>query len=45
MAWERMALTTAIVLPPLLILVFVAIMVLESDYTLLIRTSLFSAEP
>ena len=45
MAWERMALKTAIVLPPLLILVFVAIMVLESDYTLLIRTSLFSAEP
>lgn len=37
MAWERLALVYAILLPPLLVLVFVAIMVVESDYTLLTR--------
>src|SRR6478672_5214006 len=37
MAWERLALAYAILLPPVLVLVFVAIMVLESDYTHLIR--------
>lgn len=37
MAWERLALGYAILLPPLLVLVFVAIMVFESDYTLLTR--------
>jgi cytochrome c oxidase subunit 4 len=45
MAWERLALTYAIVLPPLLVLVFVAIMVLESDYTLLTRLTFFGANP
>src|SRR3954465_5760748 len=44
MAWERLALTYAILLPPLLVLVFVAIMVFESDYTHLIRV-LFFASP
>ena len=37
MAWERLALAYAILLPPVLVLVFVAIMVFESDYTLLTR--------
>jgi len=31
MAWERLALAYAILLPPVLVLVFVAIMVFESD--------------
>lgn len=42
MAWERLALTYAILLPPLIVLVFVAIMVLESDYTLLTRMTFFA---
>ena len=41
MAWERLALAYAILLPPLLLLVFVGIMVLESDYTLLSRIVFF----
>ena len=41
MAWERLALAYAILLPPLAILVFVAIMVFESDYTLLTREAFF----
>ena len=41
MAWERLALTYAIILPPLLVLVFVAIMVFESDYTFLTREAFF----
>ena len=43
MAWERLALTYAILLPPVLVLVFVAIMVLESDYTHLIRVISFAS--
>ena len=43
MAWERLALTYAILLPPLLVLVFVAIMVFESDYTHLLRVIFFAA--
>ncbi len=38
MAWERLALAYAILLPPVAVLVFVAIMSLESDYTFLSRT-------
>ena len=45
MAWERLALTYAIILPPVLVLVFVAIMVIESDYTLLTRLTYFGANP
>lgn len=45
MAWERLALTYAIILPPVLVLVFVAIMVIESDYTLLTRLTFFGANP
>ena len=44
MAWERLALSYAILLPPVLVLIFVTIMVLESDYTLLTRLSSFGAE-
>jgi cytochrome c oxidase subunit IV len=43
MAWERLALTYAILLPPVLVLVFVTIMVFESDYTHLIRVISFAA--
>ncbi|PTE11604.1 cytochrome C oxidase subunit IV family protein [Mesorhizobium helmanticense] len=45
MAWERLALTYAIILPPVLVLVFVAMMVFEADYTLLTRLSFFGAGP
>jgi cytochrome c oxidase subunit IV len=41
MAWERLALAYAILLPPVLVLVFVAIMVFESDYTHLLRVIFF----
>ncbi|MEH2530486.1 cytochrome c oxidase subunit 4 [Bradyrhizobium sp. AZCC 1588] len=44
MAWERLALAYAILLPPVLVLVFVAIMVFESEYTHFIRV-LFFASP
>ena len=43
MAWERLALAYAILLPPVLVLVFVAIMVFESEYTHLIRVLSFAA--
>jgi len=43
MAWERLALIYAILLPPVLVLVFVAIMVFESDYTHLLRLLFFAA--
>ncbi|WP_024509699.1 cytochrome C oxidase subunit IV family protein [Bradyrhizobium sp. ARR65] len=43
MAWERLALAYAILLPPVLVLVFVTIMVLESDYTRLIRLLFFAS--
>jgi cytochrome c oxidase subunit IV len=41
MAWERLALAYAILLPPLAVLVFVAIMAFESDYTHLTRLAFF----
>lgn len=44
MAWERLALAYAILLPPIAVLVFVAIMVLESEYTHFLRV-LFFATP
>lgn len=37
MAWERLTLIYAILLPPLLVLVFVGIMASEANYTLLTR--------
>ncbi|MGO4566037.1 cytochrome C oxidase subunit IV family protein [Rhizobium sp. 2YAF20] len=42
MAWERLALVYAIIVPPVLVLVFVAMMVSESDYTALTRLAFFS---
>ena len=44
MAWERLALGYAILLPPVLVLVFMAIMTFESDYTLFTRSASFGAE-
>jgi cytochrome c oxidase subunit IV len=43
MAWERLALAYAILLPPALLLVFVGIMMFEADYTLLSRIVFFRA--
>ena len=42
MAWERLTLIYAILLPPALVLVFVGIMVFESNYTLLTRVLFFA---
>jgi cytochrome c oxidase subunit IV len=43
MAWERLALAYAILVPPVLVLVFVAIMALESNYTFLTRLFFFGS--
>src|SRR6266511_4044533 len=43
MAWERLALMYAILVPPVLVLVFVTIMVFESEYTHLIRVLSFTS--
>jgi cytochrome c oxidase subunit 4 len=45
MAWERLALAYAIIVPPVLVLVFVAIMAFESDYTLWTRLTFFGNGP
>ena len=45
MAWERLSLIYAILVPPLAILVFVTIMASESDYTLAIRYLFFGGSP
>jgi len=37
MRWERLALSYAILLPPVLVVIFALIMLLESDYTLFMR--------
>lgn len=42
MAWERLALGYAILLPPILVLVFLAIMTAESDYTFNTRDTVFA---
>ena len=42
MAWERLALIYAILLPPALVLVFVGIMAFEANYTLLTRVLFFA---
>ena len=44
MFWERLALLYAIVVPPVLVLVFVAIMTFEGDYTFLTRLIFFQGE-
>jgi cytochrome c oxidase subunit IV len=41
MAWERLALIYAILVPPAALLVFVAIMTFEASYTLLTRLAFF----
>ena len=41
MAWERLALIMAILVPPLCLLVFMALMALEADYTYLLRLVTF----
>ena len=41
MFWERLALAYAILVPPILVLVFVAIMTFEGDYTFLTRGIFF----
>jgi len=42
MMWERLALLYAMTLPPVLVLVFVLIMALESDYTFATRLTFFN---
>jgi cytochrome c oxidase subunit IV len=41
MKWERLALRCAILVPPLVLLVLVALMVIEGDYTFLTRLASF----
>ena len=43
MAWERLALVYAIIVPPVLVLVFVGIMALEANYTELTRALFFAS--
>jgi cytochrome c oxidase subunit 4 len=45
MVWERLALVYAILIPPVAVLVFVAMMVSESNYTLLTRLIFFGSGP
>ena len=45
MAWERLTLIYAILLPPVLVLVFVGIMTFEANYTELTRLAYFFAVP
>ena len=42
MLWERLALLYAIIVPPVLVMVFVGIMTFESDYTFATRGIFFS---
>jgi cytochrome c oxidase subunit IV len=41
MAWERLALVIAILLPPMCLLVLVGLMATEADYTFLTRLLFF----
>jgi cytochrome c oxidase subunit 4 len=45
MAWERLTLICAILFPPVAVLVFVAIMVFEANYTLLTQLDFFLTGP
>src|ERR1700740_3524568 len=45
MAWERLALVYAILLPPVAVLVLVDIMVFEANYTLFTRLGFFGPGP
>ena len=42
MAWERLSLIFAILVPPLCLLVLVGLMTVEADYTFLTRLQVFS---
>ena len=42
MAWERLALAYAILLPPIAVLVFMALMIFEADHTLFTRIRFFT---
>ncbi len=42
MRWERLALVYAILVPPVAVMVFVALMASEGGYTLLIRDTFFA---
>jgi cytochrome c oxidase subunit 4 len=44
MAWERLTLICAILLPPIAVLVFVGIMIFESNYTLITRLGFFGTQ-
>lgn len=41
MAWERLALIYAILVPPLCLIVFIGLMAIEGDYTFLTRLVVF----
>ena len=43
MAWERLALVYAIIVPPVLVLIFVGIMSIEANYTQLTRMFFFAS--
>ena len=45
MAWERLSLIYALLLPLAAVLVFLGIMTFEASYTLLTRTSFFASGP
>lgn len=45
MAWERLALIYAILVPPVLVLIFVVMMAFEADYTFFTRAEFFGAGP
>lgn len=45
MKWERPALSYAIILPPIAVLVFVALMAFEAEYTFITRVDNFGPGP
>ncbi len=45
MKWERLALKLAILMPPIALLVLIALMAIEGDYTFLTRLASFGEEP
>jgi len=45
MAWERVALISAIIGPPAVLLVLIGLMAIEGDYTILTRIASFSEPP
>lgn len=45
MAWERLALSCAILVPPLCLLVLIGLMAVEGDYTFLTRVFYFATQP